>query len=417
MIENDSGLEYTTKTVMNKNGEYEDVNAQVFFLVSTKDGSVYTLPAHKTSDGIWSTEENVKLGDYAPTGVRVLYGSGKKAAAPIISIEGEGELKDENGNGLVDHVYSIGMKPGFTSSWEDKTDMLALFGMNVDEEVVSDLDTEEDGIWTDIYPDEEENPEEAAAEPHVASAELFADTKTTSDLFTEMAAQMGDPANGVVDDPEDPDFETKDGIKSFTAINITQAQARSGRFYEKRTWTDEPSWTDRELEKRLRKLKEYGYKVSSMTEPQTQHEFLLIRGTLYYDKYGDPVPSLYVRNNYSGIVREEVSDRIMKNGELVGSILDVQYIYDVQGRKWARMQSVTMPPNVTCPIHTSRSQIPNTKERALRFTPASDVQNTASLMEDRKRNGGVRLGFKISKVSGSTAVGFAISLTGADWEE
>jgi len=419
-IENDELLEWMTLNVRSEDNAYKEQSGKVFFIVNTKDGGSYTLPATKNADGNWQTETNVKLGDTPPTGVRVLYSGADTSTAPIISIEGEGEMKDEDGNGLVDHAFSIGLKEGFTSSWEDKADILALFGVEPGEEIVSDLGYEEEGIWTDVYPEEDENPDKLPAELSEAAvtqtvsegsyAELFEGSKTTSDLFAQLAAQLGDPANGIVDDPNDPDYETKEGIKEFTAVNIKNAQARSGRFYERRTWTDEPAWSDSELNKRLKTLKEYGYKVYAMTEPQSGREFLFIKGMLYYDKYGDPVPSLYVKNTYSGIVRNELSDRIFKDDKLIGSILEVQYLYDVQGKKWARMQSVTMPPNVTCPIHTSRGQIPNTKERALRYTPAGDL---AELMDGRTRNGGVRLTFDPGKVSQSTVVGFGISLAGA----
>ncbi|MBR0089160.1 MAG: carboxypeptidase regulatory-like domain-containing protein, partial [Clostridia bacterium] len=233
---------------------------------------------------------------------------------------------------------------------------------------------------------------------------LMSSAKSTSDLMNSLAAQL--QSSGVVDDPDDESLKNADGIKAVDALTTSQAYARSGIYYEERTWIDSPTWTREGVKWRIEELTANGYKPNYLTDSSSGREYIYFEQTLYYGQYGDPVAELYKRASDNGIPKNVVSPLMFKNGKAIGSTLRVKYVYDVTAGKWMRMQTAIMPPDTTSPIHTSPNQIPNKVERPYRYVPVSDLGLTSvgdfSLMASGQRTGGMSVKIRLDRVSEKT---------------
>lgn len=200
----------------------------------------------------------------------------------------------------------------------------------------------------------------------------------------------------------------------FSALDAQTAASDATEFHEYRTYIDEPSWSQSSLVYKVQELRGKGYK-SYCYEDKDGRQYLLFTGSFYYDKLGMPVKSLYKQVTDGGIRKVIEDERMFQGGQMVGSMLTVNYVCDVKYGKWYRTQAALVPAHARSPIHTVSTQIPCAVDAPYSYTPASQLSNVPTelysdsasmkLMADTRAGGGIcGIRFKIdpSKVSAKT---------------
>lgn len=401
-IENDDKLEEFTLNRAVSDDEVEEVTGKVFFVAQTaNDSFILTANKHPIT-GMWVSEKFGGSGD-DPLRVKVLYCGGDSKTAPDVTIDEESSDKIS-----VDRAYEAGVKNDETINWDNKSDFLSLLGLTQGDAVTDDQGVPDDGEWENfddcIVPD---SVSLSGADDMFNTMSLMASTKSTSDLFESLASQMNEKAE-VSSDPN------TDGIKEITTLSTTGAASQSSdNYYEQRTWNDSPSWTKSGVKWRTEELRSDGYEFNAITDRDSGNSYLYFHNTLYYDKYGEPVANPSSRGfDRNGKVGTIWNERLFLNGKMVGSTLDVTYLYDVKAGKWIRTQSAIIPPKVTSPIHTAADQIPSTKMRPARYTPASELSSVGdmSLMASGRRTGGLSIKIRFDKISSKTYASAACSI-------
>ncbi|MBU5462734.1 carboxypeptidase regulatory-like domain-containing protein [Lachnoclostridium sp. MSJ-17] len=348
----------------------EDVTGKVFFKITTVDGDRIVKAESNTNQTRWYTN-TLHFEHVYPTGVKVLYRS--KAA---------------------DHTYA----DTFTEA--DGTES----NINVDLGVKGKGESS-DSYIKDLIKLTMEGYSGEGSDPVSANDEEK--EVTSNDLYNAMVWKLNQG----------------EGEGTFKTLTAEQAAAKvPADKAEIRTYTDEPKWTvnAQNLHLKMVELQEKGYQTYSYLDENTGHKIYLFSGKFYYAQDAKPVPSLQITKIYSGIPKTEDDPRMFKDGVMIGSTLEVQYMCDVTAGKWYRTQTATMPGGVRSAIHTSGYQIPSTWEAPFSYkdtnvfpvsTPDDEAVG-AQVGGDNLTKQGISFEIDFKRVSAQTYVGGAISVGG-----
>ena len=361
-IDNPDQLDDVTYAINGK-----DVTGKVFFKITTIDGDRIVKAEPNSNQSRWYTE-NLNFDKVYPTGVKVLYRS--KPA---------------------DHTYS----DTFTEKDGTESNLNVDLGVKRSGESTDSFDV--DG-WIDLTLN--------GYNKDNVSADEEEEKVSADELYDAMIWQLNQG----------------EGMGTFKSLTAEQAAAKvPADKAEIRTYTDEPQWTvnDQNLHLKMVELQEKGYQTYSYVDENTGHKIYLFDGKFYYAKDATPVPSLQITKVYSGIVKTEDDPRMFKDGVMIGSTLEVQYMCDVTAGRWYRTQTATMPGGVRSAIHTSCYQIPSTWEAPFSYIdtnvfPVSSPEDEAvgAMVGGNLTKQGISFEIDFSKVSAQTYVSGAISVGG-----